>query len=56
MSSPLSECIPFYRTPPPGVEPGCPKGPALKAGAIPLCDGGLLNKINRKIQFKRILF
>jgi hypothetical protein len=28
----------------------------LKAGAIPLCDGGLINRINRKIQFKRILF
>ena len=32
----------YKKSPPPGVEPGCPKGPALKAGAIPLCDGGLL--------------
>lgn len=30
------------KTPPPGVEPGSPEGPALKAGAIPLCDGGVL--------------
>ncbi len=30
------------KTPPPRIERGCPKGPALKAGAIPLCDGGLI--------------
>ena len=29
-------------TPPPGIEPGSPKGPDLKSGALPLCDRGLL--------------
>ena len=33
-------------TPPPGIEPGSRKGPALKAGAVPLCHGGLLLKYN----------
>ncbi len=30
------------KTPPPGIEPGSPKGPDLKSGAIPLCDGGFI--------------
>lgn len=29
------------KTPPPGIEPGSPKGTGLKPVAIPLCDGGL---------------
>ena len=35
-------------TPPAGIEPASPKGPVLKTGAIPLCDGGLFTfiKIN----------
>jgi hypothetical protein len=28
-------------TPPAGIEPASHKGPVLKTGAIPLCDGGL---------------
>lgn len=35
----------FVRTPPPGVEPGRPKGPALKAGAKPLCAGGSFHSL-----------
>ena len=30
------------KTPAPGIEPGSPKGPVFKTGAIPLCDAGSL--------------
>ena len=36
----------FDWTPLPGIEPGSPKGPVLKTGALPLCDrGSIIEKI-----------
>ena len=40
--------------PPPGIEPGSPKGPDLKSGAIPLSDGGI--EIKEDFCLKSYLF